>query len=237
MTKLILKAALVTFIVCCLGFRANAQIGFDYSQYELGFGSAMNSVEGNAPPSKMTPSFLLHFTYNATPYVNYVFEMQLGRIAGGDSLSTTGRQFTGDLEAFVFRGQFQLGEILDYSTSPFKNAIKNLYVSAGIGYAVTHITSISRLNPAGGNAGAGQLNSQEPMVPLRIGYEFKIFNKYKQPACKIDLAYTNNRILSENFDGYALNNHDEAYSQISIGIKFAIGGAILSYKKLIPYNY
>jgi hypothetical protein len=236
MTKLILKATLLTFIVCCLGLSAKAQLGFDYSQYELGFGGSLNSVQGNAPPSKMTPSFLLNFTYNATPYVNYVFEIQLGRIAGGDSL-TTGRQFTGDLNAFVFRGQLQLGELFDYSTSPFKNAVKNLYVSAGIGYAVTHITSITHFTTKGVYSGGGQLNSQEPMIPLRIGYEFKIFNKYKQPACKIDLSYTSNRILSEYFDGYAVAGHDEAYSQISLGLKFAIGGAIISYRKLIPYNY
>jgi hypothetical protein len=237
MIKRISKATLITFIICCSALVSRAQLGYDYSEYELGAGIGLTSVSGAAQTQTTTPTVNLNFTFNSTPYVNYVFEAQLGRIAGGDSLTTsTGRQFTGDIDAFVFRGQLQMGEIMDYSESSFKNGIKNLYISAGIGYVVSHITSINRysVNPSGQYT-PGDLNTQEPMIPLRIGYEFKIFNKYKQPACKIDFAYAYNKVLSGNIDGFETGK-TEAYTQICIGVKFAIGGSIISYRKQIPYN-
>jgi hypothetical protein len=238
MIKLISKTTLITLIVCCTSLIARAQLGFDYSEWEIGAGVGLTSVMGNAETQTITPVVHLNLTFNSTPYVNWVFEAQMGRIAGGDSLtSASGRQFTGDLTAFVFRGQLQLGEILDYEKSPFKNAIKNLYISAGVGYAVSHITDISRYsikNP--GEYTPGPLNSQEPFIPLRIGYEFKVFNKYQQPSFKIDLAYAYNYVLSDNFDGYVVGaNHRDVYTQICIGFKFAFGGDIISYRKQLPY--
>jgi len=237
MIKLISKTTFITLIVCCTSLIARAQLGFDYSEWEIGAGVGITSVMGNAETQAMTPMVHFNLTFNSTPYVNYVFEAQMGRIAGGDSLtSASGRQFTADLTSFVFRGQLQLGEILDYEKSPFKNAIKNLYISAGVGYAVSHITNINRYsikNP--GEYTPGVLNSQEPFIPIRIGYEFKVFNKYQQPAFKIDLAYAYNYVLSDNLDGFSVGNHRDVYTQFVIGFKFAFGGDILSYRKQIPY--
>ena len=238
MIKLISKPLIITLIVCFTSLVARAQLGFDYSSWEGGAGVGLTTVSGNAETTTMTPMVNINLTFNSTPYVNFVFEAQLGRIAGGDSLNTaSGRQFSGDLSSFVFRGQLRLGEIMDYSKSPFKNALKNLYISAGAGYAVSHITNINRYsikNP--GEYTPGILNSQTPFIPLRIGYEFKVFNKYRQPSFKIDLAYAYNYMFSDNLDGFVVGNHHDAYSQICIGFKFAFGGDIISYRKEVPYN-
>jgi hypothetical protein len=237
MIKPILKTTILTLLVCCTTLIARAQIGFDFSHYEVGFGAGFNSVYGDAQTQTTTPTFHLNFTYDPTPYVNIVFEGQFGRLAGGDSLHTsTGRQFTTDLTAIMIRPQLQLGEILDYSRSPFNNAIKNLYISAGLGFVVSHITNINRFsikNP--GIYTPGVLNSQGPFIPLRVGYEFKVFNKYQQPAFKIDLGYEYNLVLSDNLDGFTSGSHFDAYAQFIIGVKFAFGGDIVSYRKQIPY--
>ena len=55
-----------------------------------------------------------------------------------------GRQFSTDYQYYAFRVQLQLGEVIDYSQSSFANAIKNLYVGAGIGIIYGKITSINR---------------------------------------------------------------------------------------------
>src|ERR1700753_1044614 len=145
MIKLISKPLIITLIVCCTSLVARAQLGFDYSSWEGGAGAGLPTVSGNAETTTMRPMVNINLTFNSTPYVNFVFEAQLGRIAGGDSLNTaSGREFSGDLSSFVFRGQLQLREIMDYSKSPFKNALKTLYISAGAGYAVSHITNINR---------------------------------------------------------------------------------------------
>jgi hypothetical protein len=237
MIKLIYKTTILTLIACCTAFMAKAQIGFDYSQYEAGVAVGFNQVYGDAQTQTTTQSIHFNFTYNATPFTNFVLETQLGKLTGGDSLKTTsGRYFNNDFTSFIFRGQLQFGEFLDYSRSPFKNAIKNLYVSAGVGLVIDRITQVNRYSiqlPMVYTPGLDRTN--EPFIPLRIGYEFKVYNKYDQPAFKVDLGYEYNLVLSDNLDGLVAGSHYDAYTQFTIGVKFAIGGAIVSYKKQIPY--
>jgi hypothetical protein len=193
-------------------------------------------VDGAAQTQKITPTFHLNLTYDPSPFVNIVFEVQMGQIAGGDTSSTTGRAFTGDLTSFVLRGQLQMGEIIDYSHSQFKNVLKNFYLSTGFGYAISHITSINRYElKTPFTYTGGETNSQEPFIPIRIGYEFKVFNKYQQPAFKIDLGYEYNYVLGDSLDGFSAANKRDSYTQFVIGVKFAFGGDILSYRKQIPY--
>jgi hypothetical protein len=237
MVKLILKTLFVILFVCCTTFIAKAQLGYNFSQYDLGAAAGFNQVFGDAQTNTTTQSIHFNFTFNQTPYTNFVFEAQLGRLEGGDSLKTsTGRQFTNDFSAFIFRGQLQLGEFIDYSRSPLYNGLKNFYISAGIGYVVNHITNINRFsiqNP--GFYTGGQNNSNEPFVPIRIGYEFKIFNTYQQPTVKVDLAYEYNLILGDGLDGFSSGSHHDVYTQFILGVKFAIGAGNISYRKQINY--
>ncbi len=231
------KKTVLTLIICLIAFMSKAQVGYNYSQYDIGVAAGLNQVFGDVKTSPISATVNFNITYNATPYTNFVFEAQLGKLNGGDSLATKGlkRQFNNDYSGFIFRGQLQAGELIDYSGSPIANAAKNLYLSVGIGYAVNHITSINR-KPSYNSYGSN--NSQEPFLPLRVGYEFKIFNQYNQPSVKIDFAYNVNFIFGDNLDGYSggfNNKGNDVYTQISIGAKFAIGGSLTSYRKQIVY--
>jgi len=236
MIKLILKTTILTLIVCFTTLIAKAQVGYDYSQYEAGVAVGFDQVSGNAQTQTTTQSIHFNFTYNYTPFTNFVFEVQIGKLTGGDSVTTsTGRYFNNDFSAYIFRGQLQFGEFLDYSNSPFNNAIKNLYVSAGAGYIINHITQISRISEQTGAYTPGLNSSNEPFIPLRIGYEFKIFNKYQQPSTKIDVGYEYNLTFGDGLDGFSASKRQEIYTQFTIGLKFAIGGDIISYRKQIHY--
>jgi len=235
MIKRLSKTIILTLLITFTALIAKAQVGFDFSHYEIGFAAGFNAVYGDALPQTTTQSVHLNLTYNTTPYVNFVFEAQMGRLRGGDSLTTdNGRQFNNDFTAFVFRGQLQFGEFLDYSHNSFNNALKNFYVSGGMGFVVNRITQISRysIKPPGIFT-PGVNNSKEPFIPFRIGYEFKVYNKYEQPSFKVDLAYAYNFVLSDNLDGFTSGSHFDAYTQIVIGVKFAFGGDIVSYRKPI----
>jgi hypothetical protein len=109
-------------------------------------------------------------------------------------------------------------------------------VSAGIGYVINHIFPISRYSvQIPGFYTAGQNNSQEPFIPLRIGYDFKVFNKYEQPAFKVDVGYQTNFVFGNGLDGFTTTSNYKIYTQFTVGVKFALGGAILSYRKQIHY--
>jgi hypothetical protein len=234
MIKPIFKPLFI-FLLCTISFWAKAQNGYNYAQYDIGAAVGVNTAAmADVSTQRITPSVHFNFNYNFTPYVNYVFEAQVGRIEGGDSVkSTIGRQFENHYAAFLFRGQLQAGEFIDYSSSPFMNVMKNWYVSAGIGYLVNHI--VARSEDKRGYVIPGEKYSQSPFIPARLGYEFKIFNDYNQPSVRIDLGLQYNFVFGDNMDGYASSvGNNDAYAQFTIGVKFALGG-LTSYRKQIHY--
>ena len=237
MIKLIYKITLLTFIISCTAFIAKAQVGYDYSQYDVGVALGLNSFSGEASPNSTKPSVNLNITFNQTPFTNFVFEAKLGQFAGGDSTKSPGLQFTSSFYAFVFRGQLQFGEFLNYQNSQFANAMKNFYVSAGVGYLYTHVTEIARapVNEISGLTINPVNKTQVPFIPFRLGYEFKVFNQYQQPSLKFDVGYEYDYILSDKPDGYLYSGRKDAFNEFFIGVKFAIGGGVVSYRKQIHY--
>ena len=233
--KHFIKKALLLLVVCFAAFTAKAQIGYNYNQHDLGFGGDVNKVYGDAQTVVSSYSAHFNFNYNFTPYVNYIIEAQYGELKGGDLTTSTGRVFKNRFTSVIFRGQLQAGEFIDYSQSPVANAFKNLYVSGGIGFVVNHITDINRTSIVTPDFYTdGDNDSNELLIPVRIGYEFKFYNSYDQPNFKIDLGYQYNFILGDGLDGFTVGDKKDSYSQISLGIKFAIGG-INSYKKKISF--
>ncbi len=236
MKKTTLRTAFLLICACCVSLVARAQLGYNYSRFDIGVAAGSNQATTDAQTKTSTPSIHFNLTFNQTPYINFVLEAQLGRLAGGDSIKTTNHlQFNNDFSAFIFRGQVQAGEFLDYSNNKLNNAIKNFYLSVGIGVIVNRITSLTVYPAILGNYSGTFKNSQENFVPIRLGYEFKLFNNYNQPSVKFDLGYGYNFILGDKLDGVIAGKHNDAYSQFTLGVKFAIGGAETSYRKQIQH--
>jgi len=231
-----LKKVLFTIIVCLVVNSAKAQLGYDYAVYDVGFAAGINTVYGDAETLTKTNSIHFNFNYNVSPFVNYVFEIQTGQLKGGDSVNTiSGRQFANSFTAIMMRCQVQAGELIEYSDSQLANALKNVYLSTGVGFVVNHITTINRYSSQlPGYYTPGDNNSNEILIPARIGYEFKLFNKYDQPSFKVDVGYQYNFILGDGLDGFTVGGKNDAYSQITIGVKFALG-EVTSYRKRISH--
>lgn len=237
MIKLITRISFLTLLFAAATLTTKAQIGYDYAQYDIGFGANINRVYGDAETIKATPSVSVSFNYNQTPYINYIVELQAGNLEGGDRLSQSGRYFKNNYTALMFRGQLQMGEILDYSSSGFMNALKGFYVSGGLGYLINNIkeTNISRYSTKIQDFYTpGENKSNELILPIRTGYEFKVYNRYNQPSFKIDLGVQYNYDFNDNMDGFTAGLSKDALIQYSIGFKFALGG-VTSYRKQINY--
>ncbi|GAA4091724.1 hypothetical protein [Mucilaginibacter panaciglaebae] len=228
------KRFFLLVIVVLAANMVKAQTGYDYAQYDLGLGLDFNKPYTDAQNITNTRSGRLTFNYNVSPFVNYIIEVQTGTLRGGDSvLTTSGRQFTNNFNAVMMRGQLQFGEIIDYSQGGMASAFKNLYVSSGIGFMINHITEINRASvKVPGFYTAGENNSNQLVIPARIGYEFKFYNKYGEPGFKIDLGYQYNFILGDGLDGFTAGKQKDSYDQLSIGFKFAVGG-VATYRKQI----
>jgi hypothetical protein len=234
--KLNIKKYLLATLICLVAYTAKAQLGYEYAQYDLGVSSGLNKVSGDAETQVQTKSIHVNFNYNVSPFINYVLEGQTGDLKGGDAQTTaTGREFTNNYNAVIFRAQIQAGEFIDYSRSRIKNGLKNLYISSGVGYVINHMTYINRtsiLQP--GVTTDGLDNSSHIFIPARIGYEFKVFNQYNQPSFKVDIGYQMNFVMGDNLDGFATGAINDKFSQITLGFKFALGG-ITSHSKQISY--
>lgn len=235
MKKTIVKTIILFLMMCFTTLVSKAQSGDNYTQYDIGLAGSYNSVTSDAQTAKSTITPALTFNYNQTPFINYILEIQIGKLEGGDSTKDAlGRQFVNNFAAFYFRAQLQMGEIIDYSSSPAANAFKNFYVSSGIGYIVNHLNVNRESLTIPVVYTPGLDNSYEIAIPLRIGYEFKIFNDYGESKFKIDIAYQKNFVLGDELDGLLANKNNDAYSQITIGLKYSLG-SWASYRKQIQY--
>ncbi len=232
-----MKRYLFTLSICLISFLAKAQLGYNYAQYDLGVSGALNYAYTDAETIKGTPAVHLHFTYNHTPFLNYIAEVQLGKLAGGDSVNTlSGRQFKNNYSAVSFRVQLQAGELINYENSMFFNALKNIYVSSGIGVIYNNMDEIHRNSLyIPDYTSSGRNNSSEAFIPIKLGYEFKIFNSYDEPAVKLDLGYQHNLILGDQLDGIKAGTRNDMYKQFVVTLKFGIGG-YTSYRKNIRPN-
>jgi hypothetical protein len=238
MTQRFFKATVATLFVSFLCLSAKAQLGYEYAQYDVGLGGAMSRVVGSdAETVKFAPTGHINLTYNVSPFINYVVEAQGGILKGGAATDRSKRVFENKYAAVIFRAQLQAGEFINYSDSRMMNVFKNFYIASGIGFVVNKldIDTNLRVPDADGFYTPGRNHSNQLLIPTRIGYEFKIFNKYNQPSVKIDIGYQLNYILGDGLDGFETGrSKNDAYDQFSIGVKFAIGG-VTSYRKSISY--
>jgi hypothetical protein len=235
MVKLIARATFLTLIICFSVIVSKAQIGAEFALFDVGASAGINQFYGDVSTTKSSQAFSFNINFNQTPFVNYILEGQFGKLSGGTPNDYSGREFSTDYQYYAFRVQFQLGEVIDYSQSDFANSMKNLYAGAGVGFIYGKVTSISRYSPHfPGYYVPGDDKSNQTFLPLRVGYEFKIFNQYLQPSIKIDIGYQYSYIFGDEIDGYRTGNYNDSFSQFTIGIKFAVG-VIGSYRKEINY--
>ncbi len=226
------KSFIVTFVISLFALTSKAQLGYMYSQLDLGVAGTVNTVYGDAKVQQNKFSGDVSLSYNQTPFVNYVFDFQVGNLSGGNlKKNIYSNQFSNNYTAYTGRAQLQLGEITDYSQSAVANAFKNLYLSSGIGFIANNASAVAS---QGNSYVSTQSNSIEAFIPVRIGYEFKLFNAYDEPTIKFDLAYQTNYVLGDEIDALKLGKSNDIFTQFSLGVKFAIGTPT-SYRKQISY--
>ena len=225
-----------------------AQSGFNYYSFGAGAGASYGKAEADLKHQDYHPAFNVNFVYNYSPYVPIVLEFQKGTFSGGGrtrDFDQFGRVFNNSYFSMNLHGDLQLGEIIDYSDNWFLNGVKNFYLGTGLGFIYNHMTDIQRTNlfPENGPLGTtkgfeGKDNSINLIIPLRFGYEFKIFDDYDQPRYGIDIGIQHYYDIGEGIDGYNdspnkfKNNAIDQYTFVTIGIKYNFG-MVTAYNKLI----
>lgn len=245
-----MKKYFLLFVLVCASVMAKAQSGFNY--YEWGAGIGASYMRGFDDLNKQVwhPGANIFLTYNYTPFVPISLDLHVGTLEGGGltpNRDKFGRYSKNNFKALMLHGDLQAGEIIDYDNDNFLNALKNFYIGTGVGAVYNNIVKIQRTNPPGysqnGPIGTtigfeGKNSGINLVIPLRLGYEFKIFDDYDQVGYTITLGWQHNLTFAEGLDGYNdnpakfKNNAPDQYAQFNISFKYNFGNTV-SYTKLI----
>jgi hypothetical protein len=239
-----LKNLYFVFILGLLSQIAKSQ-SYNYQEFGVGFGVSSTRGYTNVARQDNDFAFNINASYNYSPYLPVTAELQIGKLSGGGTtpnLDRYGRQYLDNYRALYVHIDLQAGELIDYQDSFVLGILKNFYIGTGFGVIEDNNTD-QRLNlyPYDGSTSyifPGKDHAYDPIVPLRFGYEFNIYNQWGEPAFRIDLGYEHNIDLGENLDGYNDNplifkhNALPQYRQITIGFKYNFGN-ITSYNKSI----
>jgi len=219
---------------------AHAQDSYNFSHWGLGVFGGTNYPFADLKKANKGKSYDVVVYYNLTPYVPLGFEIQTGELSGGSVLTDPSmRQYDNQYKAVFVHGDYSLGEAMDYEGSFLGAILKDLYGGIGLGVISNHMKFIQRYD-AGGYHFPGKDNSLSLAVPLRFGYEFKIYDAYGEPFIGLNIQYIHNMTFSEGLDGYTdppdkfKNNSADQYRQIQVGLKVNFGPSI-PYTKKINY--
>jgi hypothetical protein len=236
-----LKKYILIFVFASASLVAKAQSGFNYYEWGVGAGASIVRPYADLKKQYNDLAFNINFTYNYSPYVPIALELQLGTLRGGNdaiSLDKDTRKFNNKYKALILRGDLMAGEIIDYVDNDFLNAIKDFYIGSGIG-AISNNVKVNRyslIDPT--YKFPGKDKSVELLIPLRFGYEFKLYDAYDQNSFNISITYQHNITFGEGLDGYNdppekfKNNALDQYAQVTVGFKYNFGNTT-SYTKLI----
>jgi hypothetical protein len=241
----ILKKYILFFVITIVSITVKAQSGYNYQ--ELGVGGGASYIRGytNVQRQDNHPAFSAYFIYNYNPYLPIELEYQQGTLSGGGltvDKDKYGRQYTNNYQAILLHADVQLGAAIDYEDSWILTALRNFYVGTGVGFISNNVT-VQRTNVIVANGPLtyifpGNNSSTGILLPLRFGYEFKIFDSYNEPSWAIDVGYIHSFEFGEGLDGYNddpskfKNNAIDQYRQIVVGVKYYFG-TVVSYNKLI----
>ncbi|TSD64872.1 hypothetical protein FFF34_013315 [Inquilinus sp. KBS0705] len=221
--------------------KLKAQDSYNYAAYGIGFGASYARPFADLKRNYDDRIYNVNLNYYYSPYLPITLEIQAGHLRGGgntiaEDIAT--RRFNNNFKAVLLHANIQLGELIDYEGDFFMNVVKNFYLGSGFGFMINKVDAnrYSVIDPT--YRFPGKDNSFNMVIPIRFGYEFKIYNSYDEPNIRLDIGYQHNMTFGEGLDGYNdgavsfKNNALDQYRQITIGIKFNFGGES-SYDKSI----
>lgn len=243
-----MKKFILFFILAFASIAVKAQSGYNYYEWGWGGGVGYGRAYADTKRQDYHPIFNLNIAYNYNPYLPIALELQFGTLSGGGRTRDKdqfGRIYKNAYKALILHGDQQMGDLFDYSDNGVLNILKNFYIGTGIGAVSNNMKDIQRTNLYAENDVIGSLEGFQGkdksinfLIPLRVGYEFKIYDDYDQVGYTITIGYEHNYTFGEGLDGYNdnpskfKNNAPDQYAHFTIGFRYNFGNTV-SYNKLV----
>ena len=257
------KVIIILLFIQAAAFTAKAQLGYNYYQYNMGLGLDYIKAYTNVPNQLSYPAFHFNMGYNVSPYTTINFQFQFGTLSGGfdhyystkvasldpfsakyDSLLNDipiqykktdpyELNYTNHFQMFNIHADMAMGEFLDLGDG-WMSAFKDFYFGSGVGMVFNNISdNHSRLSPDSTYYIGGSDKSQNIIIPIRMGYQYKLYNSYDIPSIILEIGYQHNFVLGYGLDGFAdpvVAKSFESYGGIHFSVKFNFG-SITSWRK------
>ncbi|WPU94529.1 hypothetical protein SNE25_03210 [Mucilaginibacter sabulilitoris] len=243
-----MKKFILFLVLAFACITVKAQSGYNYYEWGWGGGIGYGRAYADTKRQDYHPIFNLNIAYNYNPFLPIALELQFGTLSGGGRTrdkDASGRIYKNAYKALILHADQQMGDLIDYSDNGFLNVIKNFYIGTGIGAVSNNIKDIQRTNLYSENdvigspeGFQGKDKSINFLIPLRVGYEFKIYDNYDQVGYTITIGYEHNYTFSEGLDGYNdnpakyKNNAPDQYAHFTLGFRYNFGNTV-SYNKLV----
>lgn len=235
------RFTLTTFIIFLISFAAQAQ--YDFPEWGIGASYGRMVAYSDLRKNYIQNSYSAAVHWNYSPYLPFALEAQTGKLSGGGvGIDPYDRAFTNNYLCFNLHGDLQLGELVDFQNSYILDRLKGFYSGIGIGVMFNNITSVQRYaitDPS--YMFPGKDHSNSILIPLRFGYEFKVYNYEELPVMGISVGYSYFLTFSEGLDGYNdptdkfKNNAQDMFGGLVVGLKFNFGN-LVRYNKPIRSN-
>jgi hypothetical protein len=180
----LLKKNFLLFVLIFSSIIVKAQ--GDYNFMPMGIGAGAGIIRGYTNVAKQNNKIAanINFTYYVSPYLPITLELQKGTLSGG-SIQTDiyKRQYSNSYLGLYLHADLQLGQVIDYYYSGINEILKNVYFGSGVGFVHDNVDNQrTNLNTNTGYAVGtytfpGTDNSTDIAIPIRAGYEFKIYNE------------------------------------------------------------
>lgn len=232
----LLKKNFLLFVLVFSSIIVKAQGDYNFMPMGIGVGAGIIRGYTNVAKQNNTLDANINFTYYVSPYLPITLELQKGRLNGGSAeIDLYARQFRNNYMGLLVHGDLQLGQVIDYYYSGINEILKNVYFGSGVGFIDDNVQNQrTNLNTNTGYAVGtytfpGSDHSINIAIPIRMGYEFKIYNEYDEPYLRIDIQYTHTVVFGEGLDGYNdppshfKNQNPDQYREIGFTVKYDFG--------------
>jgi hypothetical protein len=217
-----LKKLSLIFTFLVISLAATAQKNYHKLKIGAGAGAALAFADLN----KKTISFVGYGTldFQITPFVSIGGEFQKGELAGGDIIfDPYNRQFINSFIATTVNLKISLGEFMtDYQRrNDFLNFLSGVYFGAGVGVVRNKISNVRYY---GDNYFNGEDESSDEVIPINIGVDFNILDRWGYNRYGVNVNLQNNFTLGEGLDGYdAGAKRKDIYTYLSVGFRYHFG--------------
>lgn len=208
----------ILLFIFLLFITAGVKAQEDLSQITFGAGSGIATAYGGTKTIKSTIALYGNFCYYPTPFLDFKFEFQAGKLAGGALTDLIKKNFVNNYQAYILESDLKFRAFFSNTQNDILKAFGNAYIGAGFGLMSNHVTNINN------DLTTTYTKKTVPVIPIKIGYEFDLIRSHDQPRLKVDLSYSLNTTIGNGLDGYydTFSKSRKLYTYASIGFKYAI---------------